>query len=314
MSPEAWTWLQLGVESPFVLFHISVLWLISRSISRKDPNFKTYFYTLYCYSSVADLGSYVASIFTFRLARIGMTPKVILDFPVGNLVMFFARYCSYFQFVAHTAIAINRYYAIAHPVNGIKFKKWQKTAIYLLLFLLPIPGAATRLLGKMEAKPTLVPNVFVVAYNAAWITVAGSTAYTVYSTIASAVSIGFELRTFVIYYSMNLDIRRNRRDDYRLLVYAVTQFVTQFLLTLQQIAQALTASMGLNELRSSVQEFYPYLNDLLCLSAPVCLVISSRAFRRRYLEAFGLYHKKMRVTPVSTRVSHTTNITSLKQS
>ncbi|KAI1700603.1 srg family chemoreceptor domain-containing protein [Ditylenchus destructor] len=310
MSPEAWTWLQLGVEFPFVLFHISVLWLISSFILRNDQSFKTYFYILYCFSSVADLGSYISSIFTFRFARIGLTPKVILDFPVGNLVMFFARYCSYFQFVAHTAIAINRYFAIAHPVNGGKLKKSQKITFYMLLFLLPIPGAATRLLGKMEAKPTLVPNVFVVAYNAAWITVAGSTAYTVYSTITSAVSIGFELRTFVIYYGMNLDIRRNRRDDYRLLVYAVTQFVTQFLLTLLQIAQALTASMGLNELRSSIQDFYPYLNDLLCLAAPVCLVISSRAFRRRYLEAIGLYHKKTRVTAVSTQ--NTSNVTSFK--
>ncbi|KAI1706110.1 serpentine type 7TM GPCR chemoreceptor srv domain-containing protein [Ditylenchus destructor] len=316
MSPEDWTWIQIGAEFPFVLFHISVLACILRCRSRNEPMFKTHFFVFYCLSSIADIWAYIfyswlwnlwnydvfypttESYFMLRLARIGVTPKFILEYPVGNLVMFCARYCSYFQFVTHTAIAINRYHAIANPVKG-KIPKAHIVAIYLIILLLPIPGATTRLLGKIEAKPTKTPNVFVVGYDAAWITVAGSTAFTIYSTITSLISLAFELRTLVIYRGLDLSSRRNRRDDYRLLIYALSQFVTQFLLTCQQILQALTASMGLTQVRLLVQDFYPYLNDLLCLSAPICLIITSRAFRRRYLVVCGLCEEKTVVMTIS---------------
>ncbi|KAH7696083.1 hypothetical protein AAVH_36849, partial [Aphelenchoides avenae] len=53
-----------------------------------------------------------------RFARIGYVPQWILAYPVGNLMVFFNRYCIYFQFVAHLIIAVNRYHVIAHPFES----------------------------------------------------------------------------------------------------------------------------------------------------------------------------------------------------
>ncbi|KAI1706781.1 srg family chemoreceptor domain-containing protein [Ditylenchus destructor] len=289
MSPDEWTWLQLGVEFPFALFHLSSLLLIYRCMKRNELNFKSHFFVLYCLSGIADLGNYASIILVFRLARIGKMPQVVLDYPVGNCVMFFSRYCNYFQFVTHMAIAINRYYAIAHPKTK-QIRRPHITAIYLLIFLLPLPGSIIRLLGKVKAIPTSVPNVFVVGYDAAWITVASSMAFNVYSTITSIISLGFELRTFVIYFRLDLNSRRCRHNDFRLLVFALTQCIVQFSLGLQQGAQAL--AVDLPELRFTIQEFYTYLTDLLCLSAPICLFLSSHVFRQRYLKGCGIIWKK----------------------
>ncbi|KAI1705020.1 serpentine type 7TM GPCR chemoreceptor srv domain-containing protein [Ditylenchus destructor] len=296
MSPDDWTWLQIGVEFPFVLFHFSSLLLIYRCMKRNELNFKSHFFVLYFLSGIADLGNYTSIILVFRLARIGKMPQVVLDYPVGNCVMFLSRYCTYFQFVAHIAIAVNRYYAIAHPKMR-KIRRTRTIAIYLLIFLLPLPGSIIRLLGKVKATPTRVPNVFVVGYDAAWITVASSTAFIVYSTITSLISIGFEFRTFVIYFKLDLSSRRSHRNDFRLLVFALTQCIIQFSLAFQQGAQAWAVSLP--ELRFTIQEFYPYLNDLLCLSAPICLFLSCHTFRQRYLKACGIYWKEDTVSSVT---------------
>ncbi|KAH7687860.1 hypothetical protein AAVH_40587, partial [Aphelenchoides avenae] len=213
------------------------------------------------------------SIFTFRLARIGYVPKWVVEYPFGNLLVFFGRYCSYFQFVAHTIIAVNRYRVIAYPINS-NVKPWVMRAMYAALFLAPLPGAATRLLGKVVAKPTDNPNIFLVVYDQAWVTLAGSTAFTIYSVITAFVSVGFELRTFCIYHGLDMSSRRNKKDEYRLLIYALTQFVAHFLQAAYQVMQGVTAIAGLTDLRKQTQVVYPYINDLLCLSGPICLFVT----------------------------------------
>ncbi|KAH7693401.1 hypothetical protein AAVH_39563, partial [Aphelenchoides avenae] len=106
---------------------------------------------------------------TFRFARIGYVPKWVVEYPVGNLLVFLCRYCTYLQFVVHTFIAVNRYRAIAYPINA------KPKMVYVVLFLAPLPGAATRLLGKHIAKPALDnPNIYVVVYDQAWVTLVGA--------------------------------------------------------------------------------------------------------------------------------------------
>ncbi|KAH7700888.1 hypothetical protein AAVH_31988, partial [Aphelenchoides avenae] len=200
------------------------------------------------------------SIFTFRLSpAIGYVPKWMIEYPLGNLMVFFGRYCTYFQFVAHTIIAV---------------KPWVMRAMHAALFLAPLPGAATRLLGKVVAKPTDNPNIFLVAYDQAWVTLAGSTAFTVYSVITAVVSLSFELRTFCIYHGLDMNSRRNKKDEYRLLIYALTQFVAHFLQATYQVMQGVTSMAGLTDLRKQTQAVYPYINDLLCLSGPICLFVT----------------------------------------
>lgn len=48
-------------------------------------------------------------------------------------------------------------------------------ATYAALFLAPLPGAATRLFGKVIAKPTDNPNIFVMSYDQEWITLVSGT-------------------------------------------------------------------------------------------------------------------------------------------
>ncbi|KAH7721001.1 hypothetical protein AAVH_11468 [Aphelenchoides avenae] len=208
-----------------------------------------------------------------RFARIGYVPKWMLDYPVGNLMVFFNRYCTYFQFVAHLIIAVNRYLVIAHPFES-KVRTRISKATYAALFLAPLPGAATRLFGKVIAKPTDNPNIFVMSYDQEWITLAGSTAFAAYSVSTAVVSLGLEIRTFVIYHRLDMSTKRSKRDDYGLLIYALTQFVAQFLQAGYQIMQAVTSLAGLPELRKQTQVVFPYMNDLLCLSGSICLLLT----------------------------------------
>lgn len=47
-----------------------------------------------------------------RLARYGLIDPRIYDHPLGNVIPFLLIYAIYFEFVAHAAIAINRFYVL----------------------------------------------------------------------------------------------------------------------------------------------------------------------------------------------------------
>lgn len=58
---------------------------------------------------------------------------------------------------------------------SFKPKAWVQKIVYVALFLSPLPGAATRLLGKHIAKPAVDnPNIFVVVYDQSWVTLVGA--------------------------------------------------------------------------------------------------------------------------------------------
>lgn len=59
-----------------------------------------------------------------------------------------------------------------------------------------------------------------------------------------------------------------------ILVYALTQFVAQFLQAAYQVLQGVTSMAGLNDVRKASQLSFPYINALLCLSGPVSLLVT----------------------------------------
>lgn len=67
-----------------------------------------------------------------------------------------------------------------------------------------------------------------------------------------------------------------------ILVYALTQFVAQFLQAAYQILQGVTSMAGLNDVRKASQLSYPYINNLFCLSGPISVLVT------RYV---GNYHR-----------------------
>lgn len=61
MVPEATlVWIQLGVELPFVLFHVTVLICVLRSVHQRQPYFATAFFRIYALQSAVELWSYAS--------------------------------------------------------------------------------------------------------------------------------------------------------------------------------------------------------------------------------------------------------------
>lgn len=52
-------WVQVGIEAPILLLHVSVLLYIVRLIHLRHRLFSTVFYVLYCVQSAVDITHYV---------------------------------------------------------------------------------------------------------------------------------------------------------------------------------------------------------------------------------------------------------------
>ncbi|KAH7662475.1 hypothetical protein AAVH_43564 [Aphelenchoides avenae] len=252
-SESAWTFVRLGLETPFVVFHLSVLLSVSRQICRGHPTFRSAFFYIYLIQSGFDVWNYYMTVLIYRLPRIGAIPKVVLDYPLGTLLNLVANYCLYYQFIAHSAIALNRYALIAlrsgfwttvrgrcrrwpwphvvdnrfvlpklipKPDGDPIFQVWKGgklKVVILIMFLLPLPGTIPRLWCVTEAVETTTPGIYTVVCNASWVYGVGNVASVIYSTVTSAISLALELGTLLAYRKLSDQRRRRYREDYRLL-------------------------------------------------------------------------------------------------
>ncbi|KAH7696050.1 hypothetical protein AAVH_36882, partial [Aphelenchoides avenae] len=92
--------------------------------------------------------------------------------------------------------------------------------------------------------------------------------------LSSAVSGVIELQTLLSFNRMDSMLRRERKNDYRLLVFAITQFVAQMLMSSYYIVNGVCYVFALTQLSSVVSMAFPYIMDILSLSGSVCLLLT----------------------------------------
>lgn len=60
MEAETTTiWVRVAVETPFVVFHVSVLLFVAGEIRKRNAVFSTSFFVLYCVQSAVDIIYYL---------------------------------------------------------------------------------------------------------------------------------------------------------------------------------------------------------------------------------------------------------------
>ncbi|KAH7710763.1 hypothetical protein AAVH_21929 [Aphelenchoides avenae] len=89
--------------------------------------------------------------------------------PWINLIMFLMTYQLYFLFCTHTAIAFNRYTAFLRPTMHRRLWSDRSMKLFVLVVaLLPLPGAATRLFYTTSIVDTDDANGFKLVVNPSW--------------------------------------------------------------------------------------------------------------------------------------------------
>ncbi|KAH7715678.1 hypothetical protein AAVH_16921 [Aphelenchoides avenae] len=84
-------------------------------------------------------------------------------------------------------------------------------------------------------------------------------------------SVVLELQTLIIYKGMNEALEKSRKEDYRLLLYALCQFVGQFLMTLYFVIILASNVASIPGLLSAARLSYSYVIDVLCFMGSICL-------------------------------------------
>ncbi|KAH7722805.1 hypothetical protein AAVH_09620 [Aphelenchoides avenae] len=211
------------------------------------------------------------------------------------------NYCLCFQMLAHLYIAVNRYSVIARPLDHNSI--WTGTRLrwmVLSLFLLPVPCAAlyvsqpTYAITMYNADGTRIHVPRSPLATLAMVTTSTSAAYNVFTALLSII---LELQTLIIYKGMNEALKKSRKEDYRLLLYAMCQFVGQFLMTLYFIIVLTSNVAWIPGLLSAARLSYSYVIDVLCFTGPICLFFTSKTLRLHYVKMFA--RDWQRVTKVS---------------
>ncbi|KAI1713058.1 serpentine type 7TM GPCR chemoreceptor srv domain-containing protein [Ditylenchus destructor] len=233
----------------------------------------------------------------YRMPKIQAIPDPILAHPVGTLAVFIINWLFYLQCIFHATIAVNRYTMIVHS-NGCWEKIWRGRNIRILIVFMII-------IAMLPAIPRLWCNAKAVNHDQtcdSTNTAVGNVITPVISTLTSIISFSIELRTFVLFQRLGEAARRKRREDFRLLVYAVCQFVGQLLMTLQTIGTVISITLKLTEMRFYTKAAHSIVIAILCLSGPICLFSTSKVLRQKYVQFYNLRGYDSTCTPIGVTV------------
>lgn len=79
------TWLEVAIETPLVIFRLSVLFVLAHEIRRRNVVFSTSFFVLYCVQSVAAIVYYSAvSDVHLRTLNHSLVDRVLLEQGTGT--------------------------------------------------------------------------------------------------------------------------------------------------------------------------------------------------------------------------------------
>ncbi|KAH7675896.1 hypothetical protein AAVH_42197, partial [Aphelenchoides avenae] len=90
--------------------------------------------------------------------------------------------------------------------------------------------------------------------------------------LTCVISFILELRTLIFYRRLSAQLRRDRLEDYRLLLYALCGFVAQLLFAAYYLHFAL--ELLYPGMIAKTQPLVAYLIDVISLSGSICLVVT----------------------------------------
>lgn len=149
----------------------------------------TSLFKMHTHGSTKQCNTSFQSLFLLRLPQSGLLPHTFMNYPGGNIVFFLLAYIIYFQFVAHTFVAANRYSAIslthykvlkvvnvyASHIIAVKsmfsIKMWaggRFKMLLALLALLPLPGVISRFMSKATVVE-IGAGAYAVVFTDAWV-------------------------------------------------------------------------------------------------------------------------------------------------
>ncbi|KAH7711602.1 CRE-SRV-1 protein [Aphelenchoides avenae] len=270
-----------------------------RQITKKHVHFATGFFRLYVMQSVADIVNYVWTVAYFRFPRFGIMPISLMKPPFSNVLLFLMTHHLYFLFITHTAIALNRYTAFVYPTwhqrlwKGKLFK-----AVILVTLLVPLPCAGLRFAYTTSVSSGATPSIVV---GRSWASAVGNFLAVDYSLTTSFITLFLELRAVVAYRKFSPAMRIKHRKEYRLLVYALLQFIGQLLWSAFSFSNFLVYATGDPRYASPLggPETHSLIVDIICLSGPLCLFSTSNLLRRQYKQ-FYCVHRATVTTGTST--------------
>ncbi|KAH7715496.1 SRV-1 protein [Aphelenchoides avenae] len=239
-------------------------------MGRRNPKFTTGFFAIYVFQSFVDIGGYTFSTLMIRLPRTGVLPKGFVSAPWSIITLSLNGYCLCFQLTAHAFIAYNRYTALNNPSQHRwlwKGRRLQK--IVILLLILPLPGVGFKPFSRIEVVES--GQGYALLWFPQWTYAYNSLVLIVYGVASCAISSTLKIATLVAYRRMSARTKKEVRDDFKLLLYAMFQFVGQSLLTTYSLLIIYATFTEDTDLITVTQASFSYIVDILSLSGPVCL-------------------------------------------
>ncbi|KAH7716391.1 hypothetical protein AAVH_16197 [Aphelenchoides avenae] len=258
-------------------------------MSKKKRPFTSSFYIIYVLLSLADIVNYLMSTLSIRLLQYNALPWAWLPH-YGTVHQLISGYASFFEYSAHLVVAVNRYLTIAHPLNRIMVSG-KRPFTFVLLALCAVPLlAAVRVVNNVQVGQS-DSGYFLRGTNPWGLTISlyQSVGLSALTCLASFV---LDIFTLYVYRGWSAQMRNERHDDYRLLLYAICSLISQSLIAAYYVVYTLATSPTLQFIAQSA---VVYVVDLLTLSGPV------RTVRHRFLEFYGLGRM---IKPVKTGLTN----------
>ncbi|KAH7724157.1 hypothetical protein AAVH_08235, partial [Aphelenchoides avenae] len=263
------TVLKPPIEACFVLFHVSVLYCIIVEKSRRNIRLSGAFFTLYFLQSTFD----IVLVLTYGISR-GFSDLGILV-PLLNIWLALGTYAQLAQGIAHALISYNRFTATVRPHEHKETWEKRKTAYACVLaILLPLPALAIKwqVQYRIEANPSTGSYNITYAIDV-FSTLSGFMVFA-YCTASALTSAVFELTTFIVYYRLSRANQLTYREDYKLLLYAASQFLGQLLATFCTSSLIIRAFVDVPYFQAVIPFVYLFAVDILGFSGPMCLLLT----------------------------------------
>ncbi|KAH7726016.1 hypothetical protein AAVH_06458 [Aphelenchoides avenae] len=278
----------LPVEVPFFLFYILIAAVIALELLRGNSSFTPAFYTLFLVQAFIDCTNYVLT------AMVGYDafPRSFLETVGSNFILSYGLFCTSFQLLLHVAIAANRFTAITYPASHKRL--WnQRNLAYVLtaLTLTSLASVIFKVIDKIDVIEK--PYGFSINNSTEWMRDANKIILLVLTCGCTFVCLVLDTRAILVLKRLSATNTKMHREDVKLFLYSLFQFVVQLALTVHYVAVVCDPATPLS--RS-----YSYIVDVMSLSSGVFLFCMSNNVRDRCRDALHISRRSTMVHPRKT--------------
>ncbi|KAH7702898.1 hypothetical protein AAVH_29939, partial [Aphelenchoides avenae] len=173
---------------------------------------------------------------------------------------------TFFKYYCLQSIADLTYYLTVLPNRTL-------TLIAFGVSLVVMPACGVPFAGKILYAES-EPGRFVARAEYPWVSVVANAVNALCGILTCAATLVFETGAYLMYRRMAFEVRRKRRTDFLLLVYAVSQSAIHLVSAVFYSLHVLAAAIDSFALRVVANSALAYLMDVVCFSSPICLMIT----------------------------------------